>query len=62
MFYESMLICLSGLVRLRDKLQSELRDLLKARPRGNVDQNLMSEIARLESSLTIARDDLVGFY
>jgi structural maintenance of chromosome 1 len=58
----NLLICFSGLVRLRDKLQSELRDLLKARPRGNVDQNLMSEIARLESSLTIARDDLVSFY
>jgi len=51
-----------GLIRLREKLQSQLRDLLKERPRGNVDQNLMSEIARLESSLTIAKDDLVGIF
>jgi structural maintenance of chromosome 1 len=34
-------------------------ELQKSKARGNTDQNLISEIARIESALTIARDDLV---
>lgn len=44
---------------MRDGLLSGLRDLTKQKPRGKVDENLIAEVARLESSITIARDDLV---
>ena len=44
---------------MRDKLLSDLRELNKAKPRGNADDNLIAEITRLEPALTVARDDLV---
>ncbi|KAF5373789.1 hypothetical protein D9758_000684 [Tetrapyrgos nigripes] len=47
-----------GLQRTRDSLLAKLRDLNKQKPRGKTDENLVSEISRLESSITIARDDL----
>lgn len=50
---------LLGLYRVRDKLLSDLRELNKSKPRSNADENLVAEITRLESSLTLAKDDLV---
>ena len=49
-----------GLIRVRDNLKAQLRDLSKQKPRGQTDENFMAEISRLESSLTVTRDDLVG--
>ena len=49
----------TGLNRQRDSLFAQLRELNDHKPRSNVDENLMSEIQRLESSLSLARDDLV---
>jgi len=49
-----------GLIKKRDALLSEQRELSKQRPRGKTDEHLSAEIARLESLLTVARDDLVG--
>ena len=40
---------------------SELRELAKKKPRGKADENLIGELTRLESALTLAKDDLVGF-
>ncbi|KAF5378785.1 hypothetical protein D9615_006938 [Tricholomella constricta] len=47
-----------GLMRARDHLKAQLRDLAKQKPRGSTDENLMAEISRLESANTVARDDL----
>ncbi|EIN08250.1 hypothetical protein PUNSTDRAFT_52701 [Punctularia strigosozonata HHB-11173 SS5] len=47
-----------GLQRVRDNLMGQLRDLAKEKPRSNSDERLLSEIARLEAALTVARDDL----
>ncbi|TFK48892.1 cohesin complex subunit psm1 [Heliocybe sulcata] len=49
---------LQGLHRVRDSLLSQLRDLAKSKPRGKSDDNLISEISRLENTLTVAKDDL----
>ena len=38
---------------------SQLRDLGKQKPRGKTDENLIAEVARLESAITLAKDDLV---
>lgn len=38
----------------------QLGELAKQRPRGKTDENLMSEVSRLESTMTVARDDLVS--
>ena len=51
---------LTGLQRVRDSLLSQLRELNKSKPRNNADENLLVEITRLESSLTLAKDDLVS--
>ncbi|KAF9517669.1 hypothetical protein BS47DRAFT_1339193 [Hydnum rufescens UP504] len=47
-----------GLRRVQETYISQLRELQKAKPRGQVEDNLTAEMARLESSLTVARDDL----
>ncbi|THU82274.1 condensin complex subunit SMC1 [Dendrothele bispora CBS 962.96] len=47
-----------GLQRQRDLLLGQLRDLSKQKPRGKTDENLVSEISRLESTITVAKDDL----
>ena len=52
----------SGLQRLKDNLLSQLRELNKTKPRGKADDALIAEINRLESSLTVARDDHVSNY
>lgn len=52
---------MTGLHRVRDSLHTQLTDLLKSKPRNKADENLLSEITRLESELVVARDDLVGY-
>ncbi|KAG6898016.1 hypothetical protein C0992_007012 [Termitomyces sp. T32_za158] len=47
-----------GLMRVRDNLKAQLRELAKQKPRGQTDENLIAEISRLESASTVARDDL----
>ncbi|KAG5644198.1 hypothetical protein DXG03_008861 [Asterophora parasitica] len=47
-----------GLMRVRDNLKGQLRELAKNKPRGSTDENLIAEISRLESASTVARDDL----
>jgi hypothetical protein len=53
-------IFLSGLYRARDTLMAQLQDLNKSKPRNKVDENLMGEISRLESTITVTRDDFVS--
>lgn len=48
-----------GLTRARDTMLGQLRELNKSKPRSKGDENLVAEITRLESTLTLARDDLV---
>jgi structural maintenance of chromosome 1 len=48
-----------GLIRVRDNLQSQRLELSKQKPRAKTDENLVSEVSRLESAITLARDDLV---
>ncbi|KAJ8515491.1 hypothetical protein ONZ45_g7107 [Pleurotus djamor] len=47
-----------GLIRVRDGLMAQLRDLGKQKPRGKTDENLLAELSRLESAINLARDDL----
>lgn len=51
----------TGLIRLRDTLKSQLQELSRSKPRGKADENIIAEIARLESAITLAKDDLVSF-
>jgi hypothetical protein len=48
-----------GLIRNRESLLSHLKELNKQKPRTKTDENLLAEISRLESLLTVQRDDLV---
>ena len=50
---------LAGLTRARDALLAEQRELHQQRARGKSDENLISEISRLESLMIVAKDDLV---
>jgi structural maintenance of chromosome 1 len=43
-------------------LQAEQRELHQQRARGKPDETLISEISRLESLMTVAKDDLVCFH
>lgn len=54
-----VLLFIIGLTRVRDGLMSQLKELGKQRPRMKTDENLLAEISRLESTLTVLRDDLV---
>ncbi|KAJ3507775.1 hypothetical protein NLJ89_g6117 [Agrocybe chaxingu] len=47
-----------GLIRARDTLLAEQRELSKQKPRGKTDEALVSDISRLESTITVAKDDL----
>ncbi|TFY79840.1 hypothetical protein EWM64_g4174 [Hericium alpestre] len=47
-----------GLHRVRATLLAQMSDLTKTKPLTRADEDLISEIARLESSLNIAKDDL----
>jgi structural maintenance of chromosome 1 len=40
---------------------AQQRELSKQKPRGKTDDALISEISRLESNITVAKDDLVVF-
>lgn len=51
-----------GMHRMRDKLLEDLRELGKAKPRNKADDELLSEVARLEPALSVARDDLVRLH
>ncbi|KAG0708416.1 hypothetical protein DFH29DRAFT_479888 [Suillus ampliporus] len=48
-----------GLTRLRDNLVAQLQELNRSKPRGKADENVIAEITRLESAITVVRDDLV---
>lgn len=49
----------TGLIRVRESLMSQLKELNKQKPRMKTDENLLAEITRLESTLRVQRDDLV---
>ncbi|KAM6496344.1 condensin complex subunit SMC1 [Amanita muscaria] len=49
-----------GLQRVRDSLMSDLRELSKQKPRGKADENLIAEVTRLETAITLAKDDLTA--
>ena len=51
--------CVTGLQRVRDNLMAQLLELNKTKPRGKESEVLIAEISRLESSLSVVRDDLV---
>ena len=50
---------MTGLTRARDTLLAEQRELHQQRARGKSDENLISEISRLDSLMIVAKDDLV---
>ncbi|ESK86076.1 cohesin complex subunit psm1 [Moniliophthora roreri MCA 2997] len=49
---------IQGLYRSRDSLQAKLRELAKQKSRVKTDDTLIADVARLESGITIAKDDL----
>lgn len=49
----------TGLSRARDNIRNQLSELVKQKPRNKEDDNLISEMTRLEAVLQVARDDLV---
>ena len=57
-------ICLKqtvqGLNRVKANLHAQMNDLQNKKPRGKADEALLLEIERLQSSLLVTRDDLVG--
>lgn len=50
----------AAMQRTKENLLEQLRDLNKTKPRGKADESLIAEISRLESSLTVSKDDLVS--
>ncbi|KAF8137566.1 RecF/RecN/SMC, partial [Boletus edulis] len=50
-----------GLVRLRDNLLAQLQELNRSKSRGKADENIIAEITRLESAITVTKDDLSAF-
>ena len=44
---------------MRDNLMAQLLELGKSKPRGKESEVLLADITRLESTLSVARDDLV---
>ncbi|KIJ62116.1 hypothetical protein HYDPIDRAFT_169279 [Hydnomerulius pinastri MD-312] len=50
-----------GLIRLRDNLMAQLQELSRSKPRGKADENIIAEITRLESAITVTKDDLSAF-
>lgn len=51
-----------GLVRLRDNLLAQLQELNRSKSRSKADDNIISEITRLESAITVTKDDLVSHF
>ena len=50
----------SGLNRSKETLLTQLRDLNQSKPRGAADENLITEISRLESAIATTKDELVS--
>ncbi|KAN0084141.1 RecF/RecN/SMC [Tylopilus felleus] len=50
-----------GLVRLRDNLLAQLQELNRSKSRGKADENIIAEITRLESAISVTKDDLSAF-
>ncbi|KAF9233408.1 hypothetical protein BU15DRAFT_90371 [Melanogaster broomeanus] len=50
-----------GLIRLRDNLMAQLQELSRSKPRGKADDNIIAEITRLESAITVTKDDMSAF-
>ncbi|KAF8872389.1 cohesin complex subunit psm1 [Gymnopilus junonius] len=48
----------NSLIRVRDTLLAEQRELSKQKPRGKTDEALVNDITRLEANITVAKDDL----
>jgi structural maintenance of chromosome 1 len=44
---------------MRDNIRNQLSELVKQKPRNKEDDDLISEMTRLEAMLQVARDDLV---
>ncbi|KAJ2928232.1 hypothetical protein H1R20_g8845, partial [Candolleomyces eurysporus] len=51
---------IQGLIRVRDSLQAQRLELAKQKPKAKSDENIISEISRLEATITVARDDLTA--
>jgi structural maintenance of chromosome 1 len=51
-----------GLTKQKDNLLAQLRELNQSKVRSSRDENLVAEITRLESALSLATDDLVGLF
>lgn len=49
---------IQGLSRTRDNIRNQLSELVKQKPRNKEDDDLISEMTRLEAVLQVARDDL----
>ena len=49
----------SSLVRLQDNLLAQLQELNHSKSSGKADENITAEITRLESAITVTKDDLV---
>ncbi|KAL8278439.1 hypothetical protein RQP46_009129 [Phenoliferia psychrophenolica] len=49
-----------GLRRREAELQAKLQEIHKNKPRANAEEKLVSEVTRLTTELTIAKDDLNG--
>lgn len=54
--------CIPGLIRQRDSLTSQLRELAKQKPRNKTDDALIADITALESSITLTKDELVSIF
>lgn len=52
---------IEGLRRREAELKSKLGELFKNRPKPNAEEQLVSDIARIEADLQIVKDDLVSF-
>ena len=50
----------ADLTRLQKNLTEKLSELVKARPRAEVDEALSGDIVRLEAELLATKDDLVS--
>ncbi|KAM6504166.1 hypothetical protein JOM56_001109 [Amanita muscaria] len=51
---------LKDLQRVRDSLMSDLREFSKQKPRGKAEENLIVEVTRLKTVITLAKDDLTA--
>jgi structural maintenance of chromosome 1 len=52
-------LLITGLMRAKETLLAQLRELKQKKPRGSTDETLIAEIGRIESAITLAKVDLV---